>query len=236
MAKPHPLSKLEDALGYRFNDAALLERALTHSSARGANLKPRDNERLEFIGDRVLGLAIAELLGERFPEAREGELAKKFNQLVRRETCALVARRLNLGDHLILSGSEDGSGGRTKDTILADAMEALLAAVFIDGGFAAARGLIRRLWDATNLALSDRVQDAKSALQEWVQGQGLALPRYNEIGRTGPDHAPEFISEVSIEGHEPARGKGPSKRIAEQSAAAAVLIRQGVWEDDPHGG
>lgn len=235
MAKSRAHSGLEETLGYRFNSPVLLERALTHSSARGANLRPRDNERLEFIGDRVLGLAIAELLGERLPEAREGELAKKFNQLVRRETCALVARRLDLGSYLILSDSEDDSGGRSKDTILADAMEALLAAVFMDGGFEAARGLIRGLWDSASGELPAQVQDAKSALQEWAQGQGLPLPKYSEIGRTGPDHAPEFISQVRVEGHEPARGTGASKRTAEQSAAAAVLVRQGVWENDPHG-
>ncbi len=236
MAKPQILASLEDRLSYRFKEAVLLERALTHSSARGANLRARDNERLEFIGDRVLGLVIAELLGEQLPDASEGELAKKFNQLVRRETCALVARRLDLGSYMILSESEDSSGGRNKDTILADAMEALLAAVFLDGGYDAARVLIRGLWEPASGELPSQAQDAKSALQEWAQGQGLALPKYAEIGRTGPDHAPEFISEVTVEGHQPARGTGASKRAAEQSAAGSILVRQGVWEDDPHGG
>ena len=228
MVKVRPLAELEAVLDYRFEDGVLAERALTHSSARGARLKARDNERLEFIGDRVLGLAIAELLGELMPEAREGQLAKKFNQLVRRETCALVARKLDLGAYLILSESEDDSGGREKDTILADAMEALLAAVFLDGGFEAARALVRRLWGPISGELPAQVQDPKSALQEWAQGRGLPLPLYVEIGRSGPDHAPVFVSEVRVTGFEPARGEGSSKRIAEQAAAESMLSREGI--------
>jgi len=229
MVKVRPLAELEAALEYRFQDRLLAERALTHSSARGAKLKARDNERLEFIGDRVLGLSIAELLGELMPEAREGQLAKKFNQLVRRETCALIARKLELGDYLILSESEDDSGGRGKDTILADATEALLAAVFLDGGFDAARDLVRRLWGPISGELPVQVQDPKSALQEWAQGRGLPLPLYVEIGRSGPDHAPVFIYEVRVTGFEPARGDGTSKRIAEQAAAQTMLSREGLW-------
>lgn len=231
MVNVRPLADLEAVLNYRFKTGVLAERALTHSSARGAKLKARDNERLEFIGDRVLGLAIAELLGELMPEAREGELAKKFNQLVRRETCALIARRLDLGDYLILSDSEDESGGRDKDTILADAMEALLAAVFLDSGFEAARALVRRLWEPLSGELPARAQDPKSALQEWAQGRGLPLPSYVEADRTGPDHAPEFVAEVRVNGLEPARGEGSSKRIAEQAAAQSMLEREGLWAE-----
>lgn len=231
MAKARPLTQLETALQYRFKSRVLAERSLTHSSARGARLKARDNERLEFIGDRVLGLAIAELLGEQLPDAREGELAKKFNQLVRRETCALIARRIDLGDYLILSGSEEESGGRDKDTILADALEALLAAVFLDGGFENARALVRRLWEPIGGELPKQTQDPKSALQEWAQGRGLPLPKYEEVGRSGPDHAPVFIAEVSVKNVEPAQGQGPSKRMAEQAAAEAMLSREGVWTE-----
>lgn len=225
------LGELEAALEYRFDNIDLAERALTHSSARGAKLKARDNERLEFIGDRVLGLAVAELLGELMPKAREGELAKKFNQLVRRETCAIVARKLELGDYLILSHSEDESGGRDKDTILADASEALLAAVFLDGGFEAARDVVRRLWGPISGELPRQAQDPKSALQEWAQGRGLPLPIYLEADRTGPDHEPVFIAEVQVIGFQPARGEGSSKRTAEQAAAQAMLTRERVWSE-----
>ncbi len=234
MQRPRPIPDLETGLGYSFKQHSLIERALTHASARGAKLSPRDNERLEFIGDRVLGLAIAELLGEQLPEAREGELAKKFNQLVRGETCTLIARRLELGDYLFLSDSEDESGGREKDAILADAMEALLAAVFLDGGFENARAVVRRLWDPISDELPEQVQDPKSALQEWAQGRGLPLPRYVEIGRSGPDHAPVFIAEVRVKMNEPARGEGPSKRAAEQTAAESMLFREGIWGSEPN--
>ena len=229
--KTRPLSQLEELIGYQFKNRELLGRALTHSSARGARLTPSDNERLEFIGDRVLGLAVAEMLGETMPRAREGELARKFNQLVRGETCTMIARRLELGTFLTLSNSEDDSGGREKDTILADAMEALLAAVFLDGGFDVARDLVRGLWQNVQGALPARVQDPKSALQEWAQGLGLPLPKYQEIGRSGPDHSPVFISEVTVKGHLGARGEGASKRSAEQAAARYLLVREGVWKD-----
>jgi ribonuclease-3 len=220
---------LEKALGHRFKNQPLLEVALTHASMRGGKGKRSDNERLEFIGDRVLGLAIAEVLSERFPEASEGELARRYNRLVRGEACARVARALGLGAYMILSESEDGSGGRAKGTILADAMEALLGAIFIDAGFDAARAAVRRLWETQAPDQPTAAgPDAKSALQEWAQGQGLALPQYVEVERSGPDHAPRFISEVRIDGHPPARGEGASKRSAEQAAARALLEREGV--------
>lgn len=226
--KQNDLQALETALGYKFRAPELARRSLTHSSARGSGTRSDDNERLEFIGDRVLGLAMAELLGELMPGAREGELARRFNQLVRREACAAVARQIDLGSHLILSPSEADNGGRDKDTILADAMEALLAAIFLDGGFSKARSAVRRLWGPQCGQASDRDQDAKSALQEWAQGRGMPLPRYIEISRIGPDHAPVFTAEVQIDGTRPARGEGASKRAAEQAAASAVLAREGV--------
>ena len=226
--KQNTFKTLETALGYKFKNPQLLRRALTHSSARALGSSSEDNERLEFVGDRVLGLAIAELLGEIMPSAREGDLARRFNQLVRREACAAIARDIGLGTHLILSQSEADNGGRDKDTILADAMEAVLAAIFLDGGFAKARGIVRTLWEAQCGRPSDGDQDAKSALQEWAQGRGLPLPKYVEISRTGPDHAPVFVAEVQINGSEPARGEGASKRAAEQAAASAALAREGV--------
>jgi len=228
MLRPRKYKDLEKSLGHRFKNQVLLEVALTHASMRGGKGKCSDNERLEFIGDRVLGLAVAELLNDHFPSASEGELARRYNRLVRGETCAKVARALGLGSHLILSESEAGSGGRTKGTILADAMEALLGAVFLDAGFDAARSAVRRLWESQSDVLTAVRPDAKSALQEWAQGQGLALPQYIEIARKGPDHAPRFTSEVHITGKAPARGEGDSKRAAEQAAARALLEREGV--------
>lgn len=226
---------LETALGYTFRQQGLLDRALTHSSARSDRVATEDNERLEFVGDRVLGLAIAEILTELDPAASEGALARRFNRLVRKEACARVARDLNLGPALRLSQSEQESGGRDKDTILADALEALLAAVYLEAGFPTARDVVRRLWAPMISGLPEAVTDAKSALQEWAQGQGLALPQYVEIAREGPDHAPQFTAEVRIAGRKPARGTGNSKRIAEQAAATALLAREGVWRTGPNG-
>lgn len=224
---------LENRLGYEFRDASLLRVALTHSSARVATPGTADNERLEFLGDRVLGLAVAELLSERFPDASEGELARRFNRLVRKETCAAVALDLELGRHVVMSGGEADSGGRRKTTILGNACEALLGAIFLDSGFDAARRVVRELWSAHLHACEIVSADAKSALQEWAQGRGMPLPRYVEVARHGPDHAPLFVSEVQISGLDPARGEGGNKRLAEQAAASSMLVREGVWDRVP---
>jgi ribonuclease-3 len=220
---------LEARLGHAFKDRALLKKALTHGSVRQASAKRRDNERLEFLGDRVLGLAIAELLSESYPSASEGDLARLYNRLVRGATCAEVARALDLGASLVLSESEAGSGGREKETILADACEALLGAVFLEAGYEKARDVVRAHWGGKLDGSPTQAADAKSALQEWAQGRGLDLPEYVEVARQGPDHAPRFTSEVRIKGTKPARGEGASKRAAEQAAAAALLAREGVW-------
>jgi ribonuclease-3 len=234
--RPRKYKELEKALGHRFKNQKLIEMALTHASMRGGKVQLSDNERLEFIGDRVLGLVIAEALSERFPSASEGELARRYNRLVRGEACARVARAVGLGQHLILSESEAGSGGRAKGTILADAMEAILGAIFLDAGFEPARSAVRRLWASQDdqHTTSAAGPDAKSALQEWAQGKGLALPEYVEVSRKGPDHAPRFTSEVRIDGCAPARGEGASKRAAEQAAARALLEREGVAGAELH--
>jgi ribonuclease III len=235
-------TELEKAIGYTFKNRELFSHALTHASVRSgkqpaakAKTDPKrkagqpsavsahDNERLEFLGDRVLGLAIAELLWSTYPTDSEGQLAKRFNGLVRGETCASIGRTIGLGPFLILSGSEADSGGRAKDTILADGVEALLGALFVEAGFDKAREVVRRLWLPLLDDMPEATTDPKSALQEWAQGQGLPLPRYTEVTRQGPDHAPHFVSEVRVPGHPPARGEGPSKRIAEQAAATAML-------------
>jgi ribonuclease-3 len=224
------LTQLFERLGYAFKNRSLIELALTHASAR-PSLKPNeDNERLEFLGDRVLGLAIAELLTASFPDASEGELARRFNQLVRAETCAEVAQDWELGKLILMSGGEAGSGGRGKKTILANACEAVLGAIFIDGGYAAAREIVHRFWAAELSGYGLATPDAKSVLQEWAQGRRLPLPRYIEIAREGPDHAPHFTAEVQIDGVAPERGHGANKRAAEQAAAFAMLLREGVWQ------
>jgi ribonuclease-3 len=221
---------LEKTLGYRFKNQDLLVRALTHASTRTGGART-DNERLEFLGDRVLGLAIAELLIRTFRDAPEGELARRFNRLVKGETCAEIGRRIGLGQHLVLSDSEAGSGGRDKDTILADAVEALLGAVFEEAGFDKARQVVMALWKERVEVVPHIAPDPKSALQEWAQGRGLELPRYIEISRSGPDHAPQFVAEVRIAGRKPAQGEGTSKRAAEQAAAQALLDRVGPREE-----
>lgn len=225
------LTALESSIGYTFKSRELVERALTHASVRGGSAAQQraDNERLEFVGDRVLGLAMAEALSQSYPDAREGELAARFNRMVRGQTCAAVARAIHLGRNLILSESEADSGGRDKETILADAVEALLGAVFLEAGYDTAREVVMRLW-AQHMDQSPKAsRDAKSELQEWAQGQGLALPEYVELSRSGPDHAPRFIAEVRIKGREAALGEGSSKRAAEQAAATLMLKREGVW-------
>ena len=229
------LQNLSERLGYTFKDRSLLELALTHASAR-PSLKPNeDNERLEFLGDRVLGLAIAEVLTESFPTASEGELARRFNQLVRAETCVEVALTWELGKLILMSGGEAESGGRRKKTILANACEAVLGAIFLDGGYGAGREVVHRFWASELGGFDLATPDAKSVLQEWAQGRRLPLPVYLEVAREGPDHAPRFTAEVQIDGVAPERGQGANKRAAEQAAALAMLMREGVWQA-PHDG
>ena len=220
---------LEYNLSYKFKSDKLLECALTHSSVRGGKKERLDNERLEFLGDRVLGLAIAGRLNEIYPKAREGELARRYNSLVRGEACASVARVLYLGPLLVLSDAEALSGGREKETILADAMEAILGAIYLEAGFERARSVVLKLWE--NLLKDQNIEvipDPKTSLQEWAQGQGLPLPQYLVVSREGPDHAPLFTAEVRIKSLTPARGEGASKRLAEQAAASSFLVREGV--------
>jgi ribonuclease-3 len=228
------LKHLFERIGYAFNNFSLVELALTHASARPSLKQNEDNERLEFLGDRVLGLAVAELLTASFPEASEGELARRFNQLVRAETCAEIAQRWELGKLIVMSGGEAESGGRSKKTILANACEAVLGAIFLDSGYAEARDVVHRFWAPELGGLALAVPDAKSILQEWAQGKHLPLPRYIEVSREGPDHKPRFTAEVQIDGVAPERGHGANKRAAEQAAALAMLLREGVWQAPRH--
>lgn len=228
--KGRSLEPLVRRLGYAFSDPGLLRRALTHSSARTSRSVARDNERLEFLGDRVLGLCIAEMLMEAFPDEEEGDLARRFNQLVRKEMCAAIADEdWHLGGSMIMSGGEALSGGRRKITILGNACEAVLGAIYLDGGYATAREVVRRYWEPRLREADAAPTDAKTALQEWAQGMGLPLPAYAVTERKGPDHAPVFEVRVEVEGHEAALGEGASKRMAEQDAAEKMLIREKVW-------
>ncbi len=215
------LETFSNRLGHRFRDPDLLIRALTHASISSPQ-RP-DNQRLEFLGDRVLGLVIAEALLAADKGAREGQLAPRYNALVRKETCAAIARDIGLGDVLKLGRSEMKSGGRRKDALLGDAMEAVIAAVYADGGFEAARDLVLRLWQARIDKVDSDARDAKTSLQEWAQARGLPPPDYVETGRTGPDHAPVFTIEARLQSGETASASAPSKRAAEQAAAKALM-------------
>ena len=223
---------LEDRLGYRFSDKMLLTRALTHSSLSGGKEDVRDLERLEFLGDRVLGVLTAEELWRRYPEYEEGLLAPRLNALVRKETCAKAAQHFGLDQHVRMSSWEEDAGGRKKKAILGDVMEALLGALYIDGGLEAARGIFEQFWTPNLEALSKYHRDPKTALQEWSQQKKLGTPDYNVVHADGPDHAPAFTVEVKVKKHEPARGEGRSKRAAQMDAARSFLVREGVWTDD----
>lgn len=224
------LAQLEERLGYKFKDTGRLRHALSHSSALDAGIVEETNQRLEFLGDRVLGLVMAEWLMEDFPQAEEGELAMRLNALVRKEACAQVAEAVDLGAHLLLGTSEQRGGGRKKLAILGDACEAVIAAIYIDGGYEAAKTFIRSQWAGMASLPEHARPDAKTTLQEWAQGQGAGLPRYHEVAREGPAHAPVFTVEVRVKGVEPVEASGRNKRQAEQNAAETMLIGLGVWE------
>ncbi|MBV8799487.1 MAG: ribonuclease III [Alphaproteobacteria bacterium] len=215
---------VEARLGHRFRNRGLLVRALTHASASA----DASNERLEFLGDRVLGLAVAEKLFALYPAEAEGILALKLNALVRKEACARAAEAAGFPEHLILATSEVRSGGRQKAVILAGACEAVIAALYLDGGMETARQFIERYWADMLASLGADMRDPKTVLQEWAQaGAFKSTPIYRLVKQDGPDHAPRFLVEVSVASEAPQEGEGGSKREAEQSAARAMLQRVG---------
>jgi ribonuclease-3 len=222
------LSALELRIGYHFRDADLAARALTHVSApvSGAQGRVNSYQRLEFLGDRVLGLVVAQMLYETFPTATEGELSMRLAKLVRRETCADVAVEWDVGPHVVLGLGEAQAGGRKKAAILSDICESLIGAVFIDGGFAAASEMVARAWHKRMDADAEPERDAKTAVQEWAQARGLPSPRYEEVSRSGPAHEPIFVMQVVLQGFDPDHGSASSKRVAEQAAAQAFLDKQ----------
>ncbi|MCP8882524.1 ribonuclease III [Devosia sp. XJ19-1] len=224
--------KLQFRLGYRFADIMLLEHALTHSSAVSPGKRiERSYQRLEFLGDRVLGLVVADMLYQRYPKSNEGELSRLLNTLVRKETCADIARQLDLGSEMILGESEARSGGADKDAILGDATEAIIGAIYLDGGLEPARNFIERLFEEFLVDGQASRADAKTTLQEWAQARGLEPPDYMLVERTGPDHAPEFTIAVELAGFDRVQAIGPSKKIAEHRVAEQFLVRQNVWKE-----
>jgi ribonuclease III len=226
------LDDLQTVIGYHFTTSALLAEALTHASTLAAGkrqparkARSRSNERLEFLGDRVLGLAVAHLLIETYPDEAEGGLTHRHSMLVRRETLADVAGEIGLGRWLEVAHGGKGSGGMTNPTILADAMEALIGAVFLDGGYPPADSLVRRYWQDRVLDMTESPRDAKTMLQVWALARGRSLPSYTMLSSKGPAHAPVFTVEVAIEGLGRAVAEAGPKRAAEQSAAAMLLAK-----------
>ncbi len=237
------VAALARALGHQFADLGLLRDAVTHPSLMGLERAGRDGrrpgkgpgiayERLEFLGDRVVGLVVAEWLLECYPQEREGALAKRHAALVRRESLGRVADAIGLGAYLRMSPAEVQSGGRSNRTILGDACEAIIGALYLDGGLEAVTRFVRT-------ALAEHIEkptppplDSKTALQEWAQGRGKPLPSYELIERSGPAHEPVFVVAVRVAGMEPVAGSGSSKRVAEKKAASALLSQVGVQVDD----
>lgn len=223
------LAALQERLGHVFRDPGLLVRALTHVG--GATDRRGSYQRLEFLGDRVLGLVVSGMLYAEFPDADEGELSRRLADLVRRESCAAVASDWDVEGHVRL-GAGEKSSATLRRAILGDLCESIIGAVYLDGGFAAAEGLVSRSFSARMLSPNRSLRDPKTALQEWAQAKTGAMPAYRVVERSGPDHAPEFTVAVSVVGREDGTASGPSKRIAEQAAAAAFLLREGVGEGD----
>ncbi|MGQ0527448.1 MAG: ribonuclease III [Alphaproteobacteria bacterium] len=212
---------IENAIGHSFKNKTLLIEALTHSSANAES----NYERLEFLGDRVLGVIIAESLFEKFPDASEGDLAKRLAALVQGELLSRVARTIHLGDFLRLSDGEKGAGGAENDHLLADVMESLIGALYRDAGLESCRALIKKLWEPYFSDMKDPPQHPKTRLQEWVQGQGLPLPLYKVSGQEGPDHAPVFEVVLKVKDHADVKAEGRTRQAAEKEAARIFLER-----------
>jgi ribonuclease-3 len=226
-ARAEAVAELQRRVGHHFADAELLERALTHSSVGDGAREVRHNERLEFLGDRVLNLCAAERLMALYPDVREGEMSRLLASLVNYHACARIARKAGLQDALRLSASATKVGARQSDAVLGDACEALIAALYVDGGLEAARAFFLKFWqDEFDRLDEPEVKDPKTQLQEWAQGRGLPLPNYAIVSRDGPDHAPCFTVEVAVEGFPPERAQGRSRQDAEKAAAQTMLLKR----------
>ena len=219
---------VEARIGYTFKDPMLLTTAFTHVSALKSQGRSGSYQRLEFLGDHVLGLVVSDMLYRAFPNADEGELSKRLAELVRKETCADVARALDLIDGIKLGTVGAGAGARLRKSVLGDICEAVIGAIFIDGGYDVATDFVTRNWTERMRTPVRPLRDPKTVLQEWAQGKGLPTPVYREVGRSGPDHDPQFRVAVDLPGLKPAEGVGGSKRAAEKLAASAMLAQEGV--------
>ncbi|MBN8542895.1 MAG: ribonuclease III [Alphaproteobacteria bacterium] len=219
------LDGLQRNLGLRFADITLLKRAFTHRSTGQAfpDGSPFSNQRLEFLGDSVLGLVISEMLYHHFPHEAEGDLSKREVALVNGATLAEIARELKLGDYLVLAQSEEDHGGRDNPSNLEDACEALIGAIYLDQGLEPARHFIEKYWGKRALQMAAPPKDPKTALQEWAQAKGLALPEYVLVSETGPAHAPQFTIEVRLQGQAAQQATATSKKTAERDAAEKLL-------------
>lgn len=226
MSEASPADALEARIGRRFADRELLRLALTHPSFGDGRGERRNYERLEFLGDRVLNLMAATYLCDAFPNEAEGGLAPRLNHLVRKETCARAAKRAGLDSALRMAEAEARAGGREKDSILGDACEALIGALYLDAGLEAAQGFFDRFWAEEMDGVRTAPRDPKTALQEWSLARGLGVPTYETVGRSGPDHEPVFEVEARLDGLAPERGQGGSKQAAERAAAAALHRRE----------
>lgn len=221
---PGSFEKLEKKLGHKFKDKELLSNALTHSSTGGG----RDYERLEFLGDRVLGLVIAETLYQKFPDEAEGDLAKRLAALVQGELLAAIATEIYLGAYIRFSDAEAQAGGAKNNNILSDVFESVIGALYLDSGLDACRTLIARLWDDKFHAMKTPPQHPKTSLQEWAQGKGLPLPVYKIVAQHGPDHAPVFDIELTVKGFKPVLAQGRTRQDAEKNAARAFFEQNGT--------
>lgn len=229
-AQREGLETIEARIGHVFGDRDLLARALTHPSAlSGPDKRDKSYQRLEFLGDRVLGLAVAAMLFRTMPQEDEGALSRRLSDLVRAETCADIAARLDLGAGVRVGPTESQASVGRRPGVLSDLCEAVIGAIYLDAGWDAAEAFVTRNWRDRLDSGTPVQRDAKSALQEWAQGRGLATPVYRVVERTGPDHAPVFTMAVTIPGIADGSGQGAAKRQAEIAAATAVLVREGVW-------
>lgn len=223
---------LEKRLGYQFSNYENLERALTHASVRKKSDNNFHYQRLEFLGDRVLGLAVAELLFDKYPESNEGELSLRLNALVKGKTLAEISDELELHEFIRTGGDLKELTGKRMQSVRADVLEALIASIYLDGGLAAAEEFIKRFWRERIHLVEATRRDSKTSLQEWAHSNRLGTPRYREQARSGPDHDPVFTVIVQVNGKEDEIGKGRSKRTAEQNAARAMLVREGIWKNE----
>lgn len=231
-AKKTYFKALEERIGYRFTSHDNLEMALTHSSANKKSANSFHYQRLEFLGDRVLGLGIADILHDEFPSADEGELALRYNSLVRGSALAEIADELSLHEFIITGSDVKMVTGKRMQSIRADVMEALIAAIYLDAGLKEAQAFIKRFWvDRISDSNSAR-RDSKTALQEWAHSRSMGTPKYRELERTGPAHDPEFTVSVKLPETIACTGTGRSKRVAEQDAATKMLLREGVWKEE----